>query len=178
MSGPVIHLDGHFLQKAHIEPLDLGDYEGDISMGFEFDYEVFKRTNDPSRQLLILKISSCPVEGKAYAYNIDFHIIGLFSFDKSVDEQRTAYLLRVNGCTILYGLLRGMITMMTGPFPEASITLPTVMMEDIVKTIEIKKRQQRESIKAEAKRKGVKKAAAKKTAKKKTAPKRKRAAKK
>ncbi len=50
-------------------------------------------------------------------------------------------LVRFNGCTILYGILRGQLANITGSFPNRKLLLPTVMMEDVVKDIEREKAQ-------------------------------------
>ena len=46
------------------------------------------------------------------------------------------YLIRYNGCAILYGILRGMLATMTGTFPEGAIRMPTIMVDEIVKKVE------------------------------------------
>jgi len=43
------------------------------------------------------------------------------------------YLIRINGCTILYSLLRGQVAMLTGSFPHGKFNIPTVVMHDIIK---------------------------------------------
>jgi hypothetical protein len=48
-------------------------------------------------------------------------------------------LVRVNGVSILYGILRGIIANATGMFPNGKFLLPTVMPQDIVKKIEAEK---------------------------------------
>jgi hypothetical protein len=51
------------------------------------------------------------------------------------------YLIRVNGGTILYGILRGEIAAFTGSFPGGKFNLPTVNMMEIVKDCEEKLKQ-------------------------------------
>ncbi|MEX2381721.1 MAG: hypothetical protein WD490_05010 [Opitutales bacterium] len=69
-------------------------------------------------------------------YKLDFRIQGVFRFDEGLEEQKMQYLVRVNGGTILYGILRGMLATMTGAFPEGRINLPTIMMQDVVRRVE------------------------------------------
>jgi hypothetical protein len=67
---------------------------------------------------------------------LDFRMLGFFWFPPEVPDDRIPYLIRVNGCTILYGILRGVVASLTGMFPEGPLALPTIMMQEVVRDIE------------------------------------------
>lgn len=49
------------------------------------------------------------------------------------------YFVRINGCTMLYSLLRGQVAMITGSFPDGKFNLPAIVMHDEIMKIEKKK---------------------------------------
>ncbi|MCK5841034.1 MAG: hypothetical protein KAH31_02615 [Candidatus Sabulitectum sp.] len=63
-------------------------------------------------------------------------IFGIFSFPSETSLNDMEGIIRVNGCTILYGLLRGHLASVTGAFPSGPYVLPTVNMLEVVKRIE------------------------------------------
>lgn len=81
-------------------------------------------------------MKSLPQKDRPDIYKVDFQILGFFAFPKDTVEDNMQYLIRVNGCTILYGILRGIVANVTGTFPEGPLPLPTVMMHDVVNSVE------------------------------------------
>ena len=79
-------------------------------------------------------------------YSLDCEIVGLFRFPEDSTEETMQGLIRLNGCTILYGILRGQLANITGAFPRQKLILPTVMMEEVVNEVEREKAQAREAI--------------------------------
>lgn len=114
----------------------------EISMNCGFDYDLFCNDQDCNKIRMVLRVvlgpdknektQSCPFEIKAT-------IEGFFTFPEDLADKQMAYLVRVNTATILYGILRGQIATITGAFPAGKFTLPTVMMQDVVKEIEERK---------------------------------------
>lgn len=138
MSHPIIHLEEYYLEKVLIERKD-SDPPGDhLSIAYDFDYSVQRSARNPQLFLLTFIVRDDP-EAKTphpQIYNLDFRIQGIFRFDEGLEEQKMQYLVRVNGGTILYGILRGMLATMTGAFPEGRLNLPTLMMADVVRKVE------------------------------------------
>lgn len=138
MNQPAIHLEEYYLEKVLIErrePEVLGDQ---IIVAFDFDYRVQRNANDPNLFLLTFIVRDDPKAKAPFPqiYKLDLRIQGIFRFNEGVEDADMQYLIRVNGGTILYGILRGMLTTIMGAFPEGRINLPTVMMEDVVRRIE------------------------------------------
>jgi hypothetical protein len=68
-------------------------------------------------------------------YKVDTIIEGFFKFPESFSDEERNYLIAVNGGTILYGILRGQLSMISGSFPQGKFVLPTVYMDEVVKNI-------------------------------------------
>ena len=69
-------------------------------------------------------------------WNIDVEIAGIFSFPDGTGSSDMQGIIRVNGCTIFYSLLRGHLASVTGVFQSGPYVLPTVNMLEVVKKIE------------------------------------------
>jgi len=61
---------------------------------------------------------------------VELSILGAFHFDDGI-EDKTAMLAWVNGATILYGIARSTVSMMTSQSFN-SVMLPTVMMDKLI----------------------------------------------
>ena len=140
MSAPVIHLEDYYLEKVLIErtrPKEEAASDA-IAITFDHDYEIKRNANDPREFSLTFIVRDNPAVKTAnpQAYKLDLRIIGFFRFDEGIEEKQMQYLIRYNGCAILYGILRGMLATMTGAFPEGAIRMPTIMVDEIVKKVE------------------------------------------
>jgi len=159
MNQLVIHLEEYFLEKVLVERIRTNETTAPeaISICFDYDYEIKRNPNDPYEFVLTFIVRDDPKikTENPQVYKLDLQIIGLFRFDEGTDEKQMQYLIRYNGCTILYGILRGMLATITGTFPEGAIRMPTIMVDEIVNKVE-----------AENKATAPKKKAAKKVAKK------------
>ncbi len=109
-----------------------------FSGGMAFDYNVLRRKDAPHSFALQFKFTLVPEEVKE-GYEIEAAITGLFDFPPSMEESKMQSLIRINGCTILYGILRGEIATFTGSFPGGKFLLPTVFMQEVVQDIEKRK---------------------------------------
>lgn len=65
-------------------------------------------------------------EGVVSPYRFSIEMIGIFSFDESVPDDRRANLLEVNGPAVLYGSIREIIHAMTARSRYSALLLPTV----------------------------------------------------
>lgn len=142
MSQPVIHLEEYFLEKVLVERIhSKAEATSDaISISFDYDYEIKRNANNPHEFSLTFIVRDDPTTKtpSPQAYKLDLRIIGFFRFDEGTEEKQMQYLIRFNGCAILYGILRGMLATMTGTFPEGAIRMPTIMVDEIVKKVEAK----------------------------------------
>lgn len=125
----------------------------------EYDYDIFRSPENDRLYALKFRFKSVPVpEALGSGYAIDTEIVGFFEFPPSMKEEEVTYLIRMNGCTILYGILRGQLSVFTGAFPGGQYVLPAVYMEDVVKGVENRKaeaKKRKAPRKYVAKRKGI-----------------------
>lgn len=139
MSQPVCHLEEFYLTRVNVAWVEPPAEVNELDLNLAFDYSVFRHKDDPLRYRLTLRLSSVPQSPDPMGYQMDCEISGFFRFPEDSTEPKREYLIRVNGCTILYGILRGQFAGITGSFPNRPLLLPTVMMEDVVKEIEAKR---------------------------------------
>lgn len=139
MSQPVCHLEEFYLTRVNVAWVEPPVEVNELDLNLAFDYSVFRHKNDALRYRLTLHLSSVPQSPDPMGYQMDCEISGFFRFPEDSTESKRDYLIRVNGCTILYGILRGQFAGITGSFPNRPLLLPTVMMEDVVKEIENKR---------------------------------------
>lgn len=74
--------------------------------------------------------------------SVKAEIAGIFQFDKESDEDYRKKMIRLQGISTLYGILRGGVCMLTTTRP---IMLPNVMVADVVNEIERRKREEEKS---------------------------------
>ena len=114
-----------------------------VTSEFSFGYEVERHKTDTNKFRFSFTMRAKPKQQKSPAgYEIECNILGLFSFVEGTTEEEMQQLIRINGSTVLYGILRGQIATLTGSFPGGKFTLPTVMMHEIVQVVEAQKAKQ------------------------------------
>lgn len=129
------------INNLHVESLN-ADQDGNFSAMVSFDYNILCQKDNPRIKKMVMKFSITPNqedETPRCPYAIDVEIEGIFSFPDDMPEEKVDLIVRVNGMTILYGILRGEIANVTGSFKSGKFILPTVMMQDVVKDIEARK---------------------------------------
>lgn len=100
-------------------------------------YDVLRQKEDPRYFALKMRFQFTPKAHPFKAgYEIGTNIDGFFSFPEALSEDEMQALIRVNGLTILYGVLRGELASVTGLFPGGRFVLPAVYMPDIIASIE------------------------------------------
>lgn len=138
MSEPVCHLEEFHLTRMNVawhEPRE----SGNVDVSYGFDYDVSRHVSAKHRYRLRFRVDSQSLTPEPIGYALDCEIVGFFSFPESTPQKDVDCLIRHNGCTILYGILRGQLATITGSFPHRKLILPTVMMEDVVKEVEERK---------------------------------------
>lgn len=107
------------------------------------DYDVFRNNANPLLFRLDLKVSIDPEKDDA-GMKIDTCIVGFFQFDEGTPEDEMHTLVRINGISILYSTLRGHISVLTSNFPSGCTLLPSIIVKDVVDTIESKRQEKTE----------------------------------
>ncbi len=130
----ILQLEHFFLIRMNLEckfpKTQPEDPEPTVNHSFNVDYKVGRRADDPNRFRLSLLLD---IEPEEYGWEVHAQLDGFFRTPEELDQPKKEGLVRVNGGTILYGLLRGQLSTMTGSFPDGPIILPTVNMAEIVR---------------------------------------------
>jgi hypothetical protein len=134
MADDILLLNDFILTKMTIEWIP--GTEESLPYNLGINYKVFQRKDNNKRFRLNFSLDISP-ESNNCGYKINTEIIGFFEFPEKFSQNQSEYLIRVNGGTILYGILRGEIANFTGSFPGGKFVLPTVSMREIVKNYEI-----------------------------------------
>lgn len=100
------------------------------------DYKVLRNPEEQHSLAFEFRVKITPKSKDTAGYRIESEIVGFFDFPETMEEKQIQYLIRVNGGTILYGILRGQIALFTGSFPNGKFTLPAILMQDVVKQVE------------------------------------------
>ena len=172
----ILELENFFMTELHIEwhpSVNSSEANRELSI----DYKVFQHQENKQLKRLDLHVNIFETQGKKKSgYSIQSIISGVFSFPESFPEKDVEYLIRVNGGTILYGILRGELASLTGSFPGGKFVLPTVYMHEVVEMVEnehLVKAQKKKTLRKPTKKITRKKTNAKKTTRQKTVPKKK-----
>ena len=137
----VVKLDSFNILKSNIEMLPpapemlqkAADNIVQLKHNSSISYSVGKNQDNEYNYKLTLGVKVIPEE---FGWSIDMEIVGIFTFPEGTSAGEREGIVRVNGCTILYGLLRGHLASVTGAFPSGPYVLPTVNMLEVVKRIE------------------------------------------
>lgn len=135
MNDSVCQLEDFHLTALSVQwhdPKETGTY----TVTNELDYDVGQHQTEKERYRLTLRFMTGSKKPEPVGYSVAAEIVGFFRFPEGTEQSKMDYLVRVNGCTILYGILRGQIANVTGNFPHKKLILPTIMMRDIVLDVE------------------------------------------
>jgi len=138
---PVVNLDSFIMIRSNIEMFSPDDEtlksavdnKVQLKHNSSISYSVGKNQDDEYNYKLSFEVKVIP---DVFGWSIDMEIAGIFTFPTGTDSNAMEGIIRVNGCTILYGLLRGHLSSVTGVFPSGPYVLPTVDMLEVVKRIE------------------------------------------
>lgn len=150
----ILQLKDFVITRLHVDwhepgtPLPVSSLRQQIS----FDYDVLRKKDAPRSFVLRLRMRLGSNTSKSKAgYEITSEIMGLFEFPDTMDDKQMNGLVRINGGTILYGVLRGELAAFTGSFPGGKFILPAVCMQDVVAGIEKRKHASRKKTKSQPK---------------------------
>ena len=136
---PVCALDGFFLTKLQVDwkAADSKSVKAERTES-TFCYDVKIHAEDKTRymQRLSVVFKECTANESPIGYQILAEITGLFSFPAETTVETREQLIRLNGVSILYGILRGLIANTTAMFPGGPFVAPTVMPKAIVRAVE------------------------------------------
>lgn len=143
MNPPVLQLEKHFLQKLHIDwkPPAAEPATSVAATRCAFDYDIAVHRTEKHRRMITFRLRAEEIDHneQPVAHKVDCEIVGLFSLTSATPLGKEEEILRINGVSILYGILRGIFSMTTGAFPGGGFSLPSVMPQDIVRDVEANK---------------------------------------
>lgn len=170
MQPSPIQLRQLFFRHIFIHPNNEDD-ENIVALDFDFDGVVIQ---DGSRIKLIehnnsdqvsiycvnLRIVIQNEEGKICPYTIDIEAAGFFEIlNKGLEENKREELALINGCSMLYSVIREHVMSFTTRCPHGTLILPTVNFLDKIKKEELSQIQDQDSEQTESKPKKRKKIA-------------------
>lgn len=135
MSEPVCQLDDFHFTRLAVQWNDPSE-SGEIEINYSFDYSIGQHNTEKNRYRLAFRVGAKSDTPEPVGYHLDSEIVGFFRFPEATEQDRMDFLIRLNGCTILYGILRGQIANLTGVFPHRKLVLPTFMMKEVIDGIE------------------------------------------
>lgn len=135
-----LQLEEFFITKLNVEYVEGTQKASEDSTVYNLtmDYDVARHVDADNLFRLDFKARNKPKRGQT-GLSVSAEISGFFSFPEGTNEDEMQYLARVNGCSILYSLLRGQIAMISGSFPGGKLNMPAVVMQDQIQKIEEKK---------------------------------------
>ncbi len=131
-----LQLTGFHLNKLSIEKhSDVGSDqdEGDEEFKFTFKYDVKSHKDGKNRFRIVLDFGLFPTAVLEY-YQCHASITGYFTFTEDLDKETMMRLLHLNGLSILYGILRGQLSMISGSFGGNKLNLPTMNIQEILRS--------------------------------------------
>jgi len=133
-----LKLDDFFITKLNV---NWTSNVQDIEENPFIDYEILRNpeNNREFGMRLLVQTQTKSDPGKPRLH-IEAEISGFFTFFEDVDENKKQVIIRINGATILYGILRGVITSTSGSFPCGHFVLPSVYMNEILPKIDSRKK--------------------------------------
>lgn len=141
MKSSSLQLDGFFLTHLNLRWVEGGEDGNmqDCPHDLDIDYRLARHKEKAHMFRLTLSVELCVKKGRT-GLDIDSEIAGFFTFPPETEEEEMQYLVRVNGATILYGILRGQVAMASGSFPGGKFLLPAVVMQDVLPQIDENRR--------------------------------------
>ncbi|MEA2011592.1 MAG: hypothetical protein U9O87_00690, partial [Verrucomicrobiota bacterium] len=129
--------------KLNAEYIQGKDEESEkaTTYNLSMDYDLAQRVDEKRFFKLDFRVKTKPKRGSS-GLSVNAELSGFFSFPEGTEEDEMQYIIRVNGCSMLYSLLRGQIAMISGSFPGGKVNLPSMVMQDQIKGIEDKKAKQ------------------------------------
>ncbi len=141
MSSPPVRLDDFGLTHLEIHCEPVRATPGEMTHAIGLDYQVGFRKDNPSASRLGMEFrDSVKDKNGAELLRIKAAITGFFTFPEDTPLPKRERIIRVNGLTILYGVLRGLLMPAVAAFPMPfRYILPTIDMIQVIKKAEEKK---------------------------------------
>lgn len=133
---PPLKLEHCQLDRLEIEVASPEETETFVDDGIDVDYDLFVRDEDLSRFAIALTLDMQAPAGQPELfgpYVIRATVIGLFALLEPLTQSEVPEKFAVNGLTILYGMLRGIVGTATAWTGKPAL-LPTFYFTPLVKS--------------------------------------------
>ncbi len=128
MKPSPLHLADYFVTELNVSANPKFDPKQEVPLRYE-DFQVgFDATCDPEKKRqwqVILKLAHNPPAEANVPYRFAAEIVGIFILTDGVPEERIERLVKTNGASMLYGVLRETIRATTARGPYSAIILPS-----------------------------------------------------
>ena len=134
-----LQLEDYFLTRLHVDFSFSKEAEVHVErLSLDFDYDVLTHQDDPLRRMLTLRVSLGEVteDGSKVAHQVECEINGQFRIPEDMEENQREGMIRVNGLSMLYSTLRGIIGNLSGSFPAGRFCLPAILPQEVVERVE------------------------------------------
>ena len=138
MSEPVCQLDDFHFTRLAVQ-WHASKEPGKFAINYSFDYNIGQHKTENNRYRLAFRVGAKSDAPEPVGYHLDTEIVGFFRFPDGTEQKKMDFLIRMNGCSVLYGILRGQVASLTGSFPQKKLVLPTLMMKEIIEGVEQQK---------------------------------------
>ena len=133
----------------------------------QVSYELKSKSDEPSRFMMILKITGFINQPSNLELGYHIEAAAEFIVPSNIPDSQKGFAVAFNGGSILYGLIRGQISVISANFPSGRVMLPTLNWKDVVDKVESSRKRKYEEAKSKVsstkrKKKAVKKITAKK----------------
>lgn len=129
----LLHLDSYYMNHFRMDCHNPGEPPPDLEENPLFDFDVFKNPEDDHQlalRMCVRALSETDKDGPTVEVRAE--MLGLFTFKSEANEKEMGHLIYLNGSLILYGILRGVVTSISGNFPVGQILLPSVYMDEVL----------------------------------------------
>jgi len=136
-------LEEFFVTRLHVDHRQQTEPEKQHPhhLGYGFDYSIGHHKEDECRYRMAFRFTAeeFSESEQPVGLKIDSEIMGFFAINPALEKKKREVLVRLNGASILYGILRGVVATATGLFPDKKLNLPTVLPKEIVDIVEEKR---------------------------------------
>jgi hypothetical protein len=141
---PNCQLEEFFVTRLHLDHREIKGPEKPKpqQLAYGFDYSVGQHKEEAHRYRMAFRVvaEEFAENEQPAGLKLESEIVGFLAINPELDKAKREEIVRLNGVSILYGILRGIVATMTGTFPNGKLTLPAALPADIVKHVEEQKR--------------------------------------
>jgi hypothetical protein len=141
---PNCQLEEFFVTRLHLDHREMKGLEKQKpkQLAYGFHYTVGQHKDEAHRYRMAFRVvaEEFADNEQPAGLKLESEIVGYLAINPQLDKSEREKLVRLNGVSILYGILRGIVATTSGTFPNGKLTLPAALPADIVNHVEGEKR--------------------------------------